>query len=511
MSESVDKELVSGARIARNTLFNLAGFTLPFIVLIITIPLLIDGLGDDRFGILLLAWAIVGYFSLFDIGISRATTKYVSEYLGKGKARELPKLIWTAIVSLFVLGLAAMLVWFLVSPWLISDVMKIPNDLIFETKNSFLYLGFSIPVLLMTAGIAGVFKGQQRFGLTNAIGIPASLLNYLLPLFIVIYSQRIDYIVGVLVIIRFVVLFIYFTLVLRSIEGLSRPRFPVVSELKRLLIFGGWMTVSRVINPIMVYLDKFFVASLVNLAAVTHYGTPMEMVSRVSTISHSFMGALFPALSAISGDPVRLKRISLKAVKYSMFVLLPIAALVIVWADPILSILFRGRLPAESVIVLQILALGLFINSLAQVPFSALHAMDRPDITAKIHLFELPFYVIFLMYLLSTIGIVGAAIAWTARIALDTLLLFWFAFKYWPQDRILSFFKNILLAIFSGGTLLSMYLITFVSSPLLRFALPPLVLIVFFILFWIVVLDSDDRKQLIDAVTGFFSRNSGNK
>ena len=43
------------------------------------VPPLVRLLGVDRFGVLALAWIIVGYFSLFDLGMGRALTKLVAD------------------------------------------------------------------------------------------------------------------------------------------------------------------------------------------------------------------------------------------------------------------------------------------------------------------------------------------------------------------------------------------------------------------------------------------------
>ena len=74
--------------------------------------------------------------------------------------------------------------------------------------------------------------------------------------------------------------------------------------------------------------------------------------------------------------------------------------------------------------VLQWLAVGVFINCLAQVPFVLLQAAGRPDATAKLHMCELPFYLAALFALVHWRGVVGAAIAWTLRVTIDAILLY---------------------------------------------------------------------------------------
>lgn len=78
----------------------------------------------------------------------------------------------------------------------------------------------------------------------------------------------------------------------------------------------------------------------------------------------------------------------------------------------------------QSALVLQILCIGVLINSLAWVPSSLLQGRGRPDLTAKFHLLELPLYVGGLWILVEEMGIVGAALAWVLRVTLDASLLF---------------------------------------------------------------------------------------
>ena len=167
MSEPSASELTVGRLLARNTLWNLLGLGAPLIVAVFAIPLLIDGLGLERFGILALAWMVVGYFGLFDLGLGRALTKLVAERLGAGQNAEIPPLVWTALLLMLLLGAIGTVVDGLLCPWLIGQVLKIPEALQTETLYAFYALALSIPVLVSTAG-AGILEAQQRLGLRAA-------------------------------------------------------------------------------------------------------------------------------------------------------------------------------------------------------------------------------------------------------------------------------------------------------------------------------------------------------
>src|SRR5262249_41701417 len=138
--------LTSGRLLAKNTLWNLIGNGAPMVVAVFCIPILIRGLGKERFGLLTLAWVLIGYAGLFDLGLGRALTQLVAQKLGAGEEREIPSLVWTSLLLMLVLGLAGTAVVFLISPWLAGRALKIPDPLDAEPLQSFRLIGYSTPL-----------------------------------------------------------------------------------------------------------------------------------------------------------------------------------------------------------------------------------------------------------------------------------------------------------------------------------------------------------------------------
>ena len=68
--------------VTRNALLNLVGHLAPLLAALIFVPPLISRLGTERFGFLALAWVLVGYFSLFDLGLGRTLSRLVAERIG---------------------------------------------------------------------------------------------------------------------------------------------------------------------------------------------------------------------------------------------------------------------------------------------------------------------------------------------------------------------------------------------------------------------------------------------
>lgn len=97
----------AGTRIARNSIINLIGGILPLVPAIIATPFLLRALGFDRFGFLALAWALVGYLTLFDFGVGRALTRAIAECLGDGREEEISSIAGNGLAIAAAFGAVA--------------------------------------------------------------------------------------------------------------------------------------------------------------------------------------------------------------------------------------------------------------------------------------------------------------------------------------------------------------------------------------------------------------------
>jgi O-antigen/teichoic acid export membrane protein len=417
--------LTKGHLLARNVIWNLIGIGAPMIVAVFSIPILIRELGKDRFGVLALAWALIGYASLFDLGLGRALTQLVAKKLGAGEDREVPTLVWTSLVLMLLLGLAGALAVVLLSPWLVHRALNVPVALQPETLRSFYLLGLSIPAVISTAGLRGLLEAHQRFKIINALRVPMGIYSFASPLLVLPFSKSLFPVVGVLAAGRVAGWAVHLIACLRVVPELRQRIAWQGAAAGPLLRFGGWMTVSNVVSPLMVTLDRFLIGALVSMAAVAYYATPYELATKLWFIPGVLLPVMFPAFSAsFEHDRNRTAILYGRCVKYVFLILLPVVLLTVSVARSGLTLWLGADFAQHSFRVLQWLAVGVLINSLAQIPFALVQGVGRPDLTAKLHLIELPAYLLTLWWLVSARGVEGAAMAWTARMGVDAMLLF---------------------------------------------------------------------------------------
>jgi O-antigen/teichoic acid export membrane protein len=494
MKNATAEGLTSGNRLARNAIYSLLGQALPMLVGIVSIPILIKHLGTDRFGILTLSWIVISYFSLFDLGLGRALTQLVAERLGKGDdEKTISELTWTASLLMLALGAVGAVVFALLAPWLVHQVLNVPMAIQSETLTTFYILAFSIPVVTSTAGLVGFLSALQRFDLINLVRVPMGLFMFLGPLLALPFSNQLTYVVGILLIGRVVCWAIYGKLCVKAMPALIEYRAFKRELWAPLMKFGGWMTLTNIVGPLMVYMDRFLISGLISVTAVAYYATPYEVVTKLWIIPSALVTVLFPAFSTSFGeDPQRAERLFYRGVKYIFLALFPIVLGIVLFAYEGLDVWLGKEFAQNGASVLQWLAIGILINSLAQVPFSFIQGIGRPDITSKFHLLELPVYALMLWYCTSNFGIAGAAYAWVFRVTLDVVFLFFVSSKFLGSTKNML---NLIGRLFFFVSFL--FLVPFMAFNLyFKIVFIGISLTVFSFFSWIFLLDFADKQFL---------------
>lgn len=499
MSEKLE---IRGSLLAKNTALNLIGQVMPLLVAVITSPYIIKGLGVERFGILSLAWVILGYFSLFDLGLGRATTKFVAEALGKGELQRISDIVWISLGFSSIMGIIGGAILIMLTPLLVGHILNIPTKLIEETKLVFYIMSASIIIILITGILDGVLQAYQRFDLVNALKVPSSIMSSVIPVVAIYLGAGLPVIVLFLTIKNLIMVFIYFVFCLKLIP--SAKIFPFnLKVISSIFNFGIWLTVIYIVSLVVTRLDRFLIGARLSVSDVSYYSVPYQMVSYLWILPTSFFMTLFPAFSMIGkAHKEDLEYLFARSLKYLILFTGPIALIFILFGEKILELWLGAEFADKGRLVLQILTVGFFLNCQAWIPSTLLQGIGRPDIVAKIFLCELTLYVGIAWWLIGKMGIEGAALAWAIRGGFEFILFFilsWkvisFNFSIFTQNGVIRG-----LVVLGGLTLIiSVIRLLFHTTWLIHALITMGFLFMFVLVVWNYILDGSERSRLNES------------
>jgi O-antigen/teichoic acid export membrane protein len=199
-------------------------------------------------------------------------------------------------------------------------------------------------------------------------------------------------------------------------------------------------------------------------------------------------------------NPDFTRKLSLRAVKYIFFILYPIVLVLITFANEGLSLWLGEKFSTNSSLILQFLAAGILFNGIAYIPYAFLDGIGRPDITAKVQLIELPFYLLAMWFAIKNKGINGAAFVWMLRMIVDAFLLFFFAKRQISAHFEFKFKLNYL---FIFLLLFISFCLVLISSTSLKFVLVLMTLTMFLYSSWKFLLVGEEKMFLISRIKIF--------
>jgi O-antigen/teichoic acid export membrane protein len=406
--------------IGRHTLFNFGGAVLPMVIALATVPLYLGYIGAERYGVLAVIWALLGYFGFFDLGFGRAVTQRMAR-LTDADDSERSKLLWTGLLSTFVLGMLASVLLWLFSDYILLNVIDMSARSRSEAADAVAWMLLALPILLPTTVLMGALQARLRFAEVNVIQLISSLISQLLPLAVAASGHiELKVLVPAALASRVLMAALLFQQSRRYVPLIGSPAIDRL-HLKAMLNYGGWVSVMALLGPLMVTIDRLIIATLSGAKAVAAYTVPYDLVSRTMVISGSLSTALFPRLA--SASPEQARELAERATVALVAVMTPVVIIGTFIAQPFLNVWLGKSFAVSSEGVAELILLGVWVNALVIPHHARLMATGSPKTVVIIYLIQIPIYLFLLWVGLRYWGVAGAAGAWSVRVLMDTLML----------------------------------------------------------------------------------------
>lgn len=435
--------------VSRHTTYNLVGQVLPILLSLATVPLYLKVVGSERYGVLAIAWLLLGYFGLFDLGLGRATAfRVAGQKDAEPQARA--DTMWAALAVNGMMGVVGGALLWGVSEFFFARFFKVSPELRSEVLSAVPLLALSVPVATVTGVLTGAMQGRQRFLEINAVNVISTSLFQLLPLGLaVIAGPRLPLLLMGALGARALAVAV---LAYRCHGELTRG-LPIRLERKEvgvLLKYGGWANLTSIVGPVLFMTDRFTIGAMLSANAVTDYTVPYMLASRTTILPGSLVSALFPRLSSANAEEreALADRATLTIVA---LLSLPFLGGIFIM-EPFLHLWVGHKIGPDAPMIGRLCLLAMWANALAQIPFIRLQASGRPDLVSKVLLVEILPYLLALFAGIHFFGLIGAAGAMLLRTFLDYGLLSWVAArKFSSAGLIAGNFVLLAMAVYCAG------------------------------------------------------------
>jgi O-antigen/teichoic acid export membrane protein len=396
--------------IARNVTWNLGTQVWFFVLAVGTTPFLVHRLGTAGFGFYSIVATIAGYLAVLDLGLGAASVKYISEFNGRGDDAGIQRVIGTAVGMYLALGAVGAGVLAAVAPYLgrLLGVTDMPHTVaILEIAAAGFLLAMplsffnAVPTALQRLDVT--CRRNLIFGTANLGGAVALLATGHGLLSIVLLGLVVDA----------AALVWFVRTVRRLLPGVSlRPRVDV-PMLRLLGRFGGLKFANQLSTQSVYHLDKFLIGVLASVSAVAWYAVPVLIAQRLVSVVGNVASAFLPAASELHGssDKARFDELYVRATKLVALLVLPLALVLVVDAEPLLRLWLGSGFAHKSATPTRILAAAYAVNAFSTIPALATDSVGRPRITTAFSVASTILNLALCVVLIPYYGAVGASIA----------------------------------------------------------------------------------------------------
>ena len=408
--------------IKKDIFYNLIGYTLPFLIGYFTVPSTINAFGIDDFGSLTLLWALIGYSSIFDVAISRTTTNVISEQIGKESKQSMVRYTSASIFFSFFIGIifsgiiiivyyAAEKIWF-------NSV----NNLLTALKCYIDIFSFCIPLITLNAAVNGVLSAHRRFDIVNCSRILQGISMFMSPLIVFGSDNKLYWATFLFVFLRSLITLSLIFLLIKFTNFIQLSGFGWV-EINKICKTIVGLFISSVQGPLLVYAEKFIIKLFLGSAGLAYFNMPYEIVIRFLVFATSLSSTLFTLFSNnYILNPKKNISYFKNSTAWLSIIMYCLTSLLIIFGSKILIFWLGFDFQISTGKVIEILAIGLYFSALSHIPTTLLQASGRSDLSAKIHLLQIPIYIVIFSIDTSFFGVNGSAITWTIRVFVDLIM-----------------------------------------------------------------------------------------
>jgi O-antigen/teichoic acid export membrane protein len=437
----------TGRRMGGNLVMTAFSFGWSAVLLVVSVPILVHGLGISAYGVFALASLLLGYAALLDLGLTPALVRAIAVYALNPEPGPLSRVLGTAFTLFLLLGVMSGLLLILVAPFAVTTFLHLPPGLRADARFVIDLAAVGFAANLALTLFTAVPQGLQRLDVYAGRTILLSTLSAAAQIGAVKLGLGLRGVAVGTLAVNLLGLILFVVVARRLLPGVAvRPRFNRWA-LRQLIGFGALKFVSQLSGLITFQLDRIIVAAFLPIAQVTYYAVPVTITQKLTLIQASFSTAFFPAASEMHAvrDRARLRQLYLGAQKLMLTITMPLVVLIAVLSRSLLSAWLGPRFGAASGTILAVLALGYGLTLLTGMPALIADATGHPHWTATAGAVSAAINVTLTLLFVPRFGAIGAAYALLINSGLQGLAFILVVQRFLLRVGIMEVFRSVVL------------------------------------------------------------------
>lgn len=397
---------------AGNALYCIAEYMAQPVSMLVAAPFLVHKLGLAQYGIWMLVSTILGSMGILSTGFGDATVKYVSAYRGQNNPAGVERTVRATLTINALLGtLFGLLVW-LAAPYAVDHLFKIEPAFHIASLQAIRISAVILAIRSVESVFVSTLRAFERYG-------PPVKLNVFLRTIVVVSAVVLAAIGRGVVAIMIATLFwsalivVLQAIAARRVAGPLNP-FPTFERaaLTEVFSFGCFSWLQSLAGVAFTYADRFLVAAMLGTAPLAIYVLCVQATQPIHGLAAAAFNFVFPHISSRheAGEIDGPRRVFRLALLSSIGLSLALAAPLVFFGKPILTLWMGAQFAQKAYVVLALLAVAHMILAINIVPHYTLLAFGFVRFVSVVNIVGGILSLAAVAFFVPSFGLVGAAL-----------------------------------------------------------------------------------------------------
>ncbi len=386
----------------KNTAYNLIGHIYLGLANLISIPLILKGLGTKQFSLLALIITLVNFSSILNLGLNQATIRYLS--LTTDKLETKNRYFQTSFFLSLGIAVTIFFLNLLLAPWLTSYL---------HLSISLFYLTISLVIINFFTNFFNTLpQANNDFAFYNFKTLIVGTTNTFITAFLSLKLATLPPILTARLVAQTLTLILQ-TIYANKFSITLKPHYHL-TQARQLIAYSSKKFLGILSTRGTFYLPRLFIATFLPIANLALFTIPQGLIANLQAILAQLTAALFPLSTNLVAQRQshRLKKLILATQTLVFFSLVILIFLVFQFGETFLTFWLKKPTLAHQIApILKILVLAYSLPSLSAIPATILDAFGKPEIPAQFATLNLLLQLCFLPFFLLHYSLIGIPLA----------------------------------------------------------------------------------------------------